>query len=79
MLEPGGGANLAQKPLGTEIGGQLRPENLQCDQPFVPKVLGQIDGGHTATAQLPLDLVAISKRRFQASSMIDQTTTSFRR
>jgi hypothetical protein len=36
-------------------------KNLQCDRAVVPKVLGQIDRGHAAPAQLTHEAVAVGE------------------
>ena len=59
MLQPGGELDLALEPLGAQRGRQLGVEHLQGDGSLVPKVLGQVDGGHAAPAELALEPVAI--------------------
>lgn len=36
-------------------------EDLQGDGAVVPQILGEKNGGHTATPELPLDAVVISQ------------------
>jgi hypothetical protein len=36
---------------------QLGMEDFECDRTVVPEVVGQIDGGHSAAAELALDAV----------------------
>ena len=59
MLQPGGELDLALEPLGAERGGELGVEHLERDRPVVPQVLGQVDRGHAAPAELALEPVAI--------------------
>ena len=58
VVESGGEADLSEEALRAEDGGQLGMEHLESDGPTVPEVLGQIDGGHTAVAELAFDRVA---------------------
>ena len=44
-----------EEPLGAERGGQLRAQHLEGDRPVVPEVVGEVDRGHAAAAQLALD------------------------
>lgn len=54
--------NFSQESLGPEAGSQLRMQHFHCDGPVVPQISCEIDGGHSASAYLALDLVAIGKR-----------------
>ncbi len=51
-------ANLPEKPLGAEAGGELGAENLESDRPVVLEVAGEVHHGHAARAEFPLDRVA---------------------
>jgi hypothetical protein len=62
MLEPGGEADLPLEPLGAQDGRKLRQENLECDGPVVPQVLGEIHRSHAAPAELALEGVAVGQR-----------------
>jgi hypothetical protein len=44
-------------------GGQFGPQHLQRDLAVVPRILGEIDGGHAAFAETALDAVAIGEGR----------------
>ena len=55
------GLDLGQEPLGAEDGAQLRPQHLERDLPVVPQVVGEVDGGHAALPQLPLEAVAVGE------------------
>ena len=70
MLEVGGGLDLREEPLRAEHGGQLGPEHLDGDLAVVLEVVGQVDGGHAALAQLALDLVGIGQGGLQATEEI---------
>ena len=61
MLQRRDRLDLAQEPLGADDGGQLGPENLDRDLAVVLQVLGQIDRGHAALAELALDAVAAAE------------------
>ena len=61
MLEVGRGLDLGEESLGSDYGGQLWSENLEGHLPIVPHIVGEIDGGHAALAQLPLDAVAVGE------------------
>ena len=66
VLEARGGLDLGEEPLGADYGGQLRPQHLHRDLTVVLQVLGEVDRGHTALAQLALEAVAVRKHRGQA-------------
>ena len=57
----GDGLDLAQEALGADDGGQLGAEDLDGHLAVVLEVLGEIDGGHAALAQLALDAVAVGE------------------
>ena len=59
MLERRGGGNLLDEPLGAEDGGEFGLEYLDRHLAMVLQVLGQIDRGHAAGAEFPLDPVAV--------------------
>ena len=58
MLQPSSEANLAQEPLGTERGGELRTQQLERDGPIVPQIIGTIHDGHSTAPDLPVEAVA---------------------
>ena len=62
VLEVGGDPDLAEEAVGAERGGELGAEHLDGDRPLVLEVLGEVDRGHAAFADLALDVVAISQR-----------------
>ena len=61
MAEVGGGLDLAEEALGAERRRQLGPQHLDGDLAVVLEVLGEIDRGHAALAELALDAVAIAE------------------
>jgi hypothetical protein len=63
VLQVGGQLDLGQEALGPDHGGQLGPEHLERHPPVVPQVLGQVDGGHAAGADLPVEAIAVRQGR----------------
>ena len=59
MLQVGRGADLGQESLRADHRGELRPEHLHRHPAVVPEVMGQVDRGHAARAELALDPVAV--------------------
>ena len=57
--EVGRDLNLAQEAVGSEGRSQFWAQNFYGDLAFVLEILGEIDGGHSAGAELALDLVPI--------------------
>ena len=55
------GLDLAQEALGADDGGELGAEDLDRDLAVVLQVLGEVDRGHAALADLPLDAVAVAE------------------
>lgn len=70
MLEGGGDPDLAQEALGAERPGQLRPQDLEGDGALVLDVAGHVHDGHSALAQLTLDLIAVPEGRAQAFELV---------
>ena len=60
MLEPGQDPDLEQEPLGGLAQDDLGTHQLDRDGAVVLAVAGQVDHGHPAPSQLPLDLVAVA-------------------
>jgi hypothetical protein len=52
--------------LGAERGGEFRPQHLHRHLAVQLQVLGQVDGCHPTTADLPLDRVAVSEGGLEA-------------
>ena len=55
-----------EEPLGADDGGQFRPQHLDRHAAVVLDVLGQVDGGHAALAELALEAVAVGEGFGQA-------------
>ena len=55
MLQVGGDPDLRQEPLGAEDGGELGAEDFDGDLAVVLQVVGEVDGGHAAAAELALE------------------------
>ena len=53
--------HFAEKPLRSERGGEIRPENFEGNVPVVPEVVGEVDGGHAALAQFAVDPIAVGQ------------------
>ncbi len=67
MIEAGGDLDFREEAFGTERGGELGPQDLDGDVAIVLEVLREIDRGHAARAELPLDAVAVGQSRGDAS------------
>jgi hypothetical protein len=70
VVERRGDGDLAQEPLGPEDRGQFGPQHLHRDLAAVLQVIGEIDRGHAAAAQLALDGVAGAQSGGQACQVI---------
>ena len=66
VLEPGGEVDLALEALGAERGGELGEQDLEGDRAVVAEVVGQVDDGHAAAAELALERVAVGEGVAQA-------------
>ncbi len=66
VLEVGGDADLVEEPLRADDGREVGPQDLHGDVALVAQVLAEIDRGHAALAQLPLDAVVLGEGRGQA-------------
>ncbi len=66
MREVSGDLDLAEKPLGSEDGGQLGPQDLDRDLATVFQILGEVDRGHAASAEFVLDGVVVREGGFQS-------------
>ena len=58
VLELGGGLDLGEEALVSQSGSQLGTEHLHSNPAAMPQVPREIDGGHAALPELPLDGVA---------------------
>ena len=61
--EAGRGLDFAEEALGAECGGEFGAEHLDGDLAVVLEVLGEVDGGHAALAELALDAIAVAQGR----------------
>jgi hypothetical protein len=61
VLEGGSGLDLREEALGAHHGRQLGLQDLDRHLAIVAYIVGQIDGGHPALAQLALDAVAVGQ------------------
>ena len=61
VLQRRDGLDLTQEALGADDGGQLGAEDLDGDLAVVLEVLGEVDRGHAALAQLALEAVAVGE------------------
>ena len=76
MTEVRGHLDLAEKPLGAELGGQARVQHLEGDRPPVSQVAREIDRGHASTAELSLDRVAVRQPALEPDEGIGQKATA---
>src|SRR6185437_246528 len=53
--------DLAGEPVGAERGGQLGTQDLHRHLAVVLEVFGEVDGRHSALAELALDAVAVGE------------------
>jgi hypothetical protein len=61
VLEARRGLDFRDEALGAQHGGELGLEDLECHLAVVFQILGEIDRGHAALAELTLDAVAIGQ------------------
>ena len=61
VLEVGGDLDLGEEAGAAEDGGELGVEDLDGDLAAVLGVLGEVDGGHAALAQLAHEMVAVGQ------------------
>jgi hypothetical protein len=77
MMQPGGDLDLPQEPLRSQRGGELRPQHLDRDLSVMLEILGEINGGHAAPAELALDQVPVAQSVSQfGSGPVDHGETS---
>jgi hypothetical protein len=58
--------SLTLEAIGAERCGQIGVQHLDRDRPLVLLILGQVDRGHPASAELPPEHVAVGNRGLQA-------------
>ena len=67
MLQAGGGLDLGEEALAADDGGELGVQDLDGDLAVVLEVLGEVDRGHAALAELALEAVAVTERCGEAA------------
>jgi hypothetical protein len=72
MTEPGGDLHFGEESLGAKHRAEFRLEHLDGDLSIVLEVLGEIDRGHPARAELALDAVAVGQRSGDARDGLAQ-------
>ena len=65
MLKVGRDLDFLDEALAAQADGELRLEDLDGDPALVPDVAREVDGGHSALADLALELVAIGEHHRQ--------------
>ena len=61
MLQAGGDLDLGEEAVAADDGAQLGVQDLDGDLAAVLEVLGEVDRGHAALAELALEAVAVGK------------------
>ena len=61
MLEMGGGPNLGQKARAADDGGELGPQHLDRDVSIVAGIAREVDGRHSAGADLAHEPIALGE------------------
>ncbi len=61
VLQPGGELDLPEEALRSQGGGQLRTKHLQGDMSAVLQVMREVNSGHSAPAEFPLDDIAVGQ------------------
>jgi hypothetical protein len=61
MLQGGSDLDLPEEALLAQGGRELLAQELDGDLAVVPKVVGEVHGGHSARTELALDAVAVSQ------------------
>ena len=59
MLKRRSYMNLGEETLGTEYSSELRVDDFDCDLSLVTKIFREINSGHSALSQFPLDGVLV--------------------
>jgi hypothetical protein len=62
MMQPRGDIDFAEKPIGPQRCGELRPEHFHGNFAMVFQILGEVDRRHAAGAALALEAVGTSER-----------------
>ena len=59
MLEPGGRPDFVQEALRTESSCKFGVEHLEGHRPLVLEITGEINSGHAARTEFPLEAIAV--------------------
>ena len=78
VLQRRDGLDLTQEALGADDGGQLGTQHLDGHLAPVLEVLGEVDRGHAALAQLALEAVAVGDQGLQPVNGVGQMGLSAR-
>ena len=62
MIQARGQLNLSKKALAAERFSEIGMQHFDRDFPIVLEVVGQVDGGHPARAELAVEAIAIGER-----------------
>ena len=57
MVQPRGELDLPQEAIGAERRRKIGMQDLECDVLVVLRILGEVDGRHSAPPKLPVDRV----------------------
>ena len=76
MLEAGGDLDLGEEAIAADDGAQLGVQDLDGDLAAVLQVLGEVDGGHAALAELALEAVAVGQGGGEALHGVRQNEAS---
>ena len=66
MLQAGRDGDLAVEPVRPQCEAELGAQHLERDAAAVLQVLGEVDRGHAAPAELALDPVAVGQCQLKA-------------
>lgn len=61
MLKVRRNLDFGEKSFDAEYGAEVRLQDFEGDWTVVPRVVREIDGGHTSGSDLAVDLVAIGE------------------
>ena len=62
MLETGGDLNFPEESVWSQADREVWVEDLERNRAAVPKILGQVDRGHAASTEFPVESVASGQR-----------------
>ena len=70
MGELGGEPDFAEKPIGADRLRDIGPQNLEGDIAIVAKVVGEVDRGHPAAAELTFYRIGLCERRLELGAEV---------